>query len=202
MIKVWDPLLRAFHWSLVASFAIAWLSAEEMADLHIWAGYAVTALIAFRLAWGFVGPHYARFAQFVVSPGAVIDYLRATLRGDAPRYVGHNPAGAAMVVVLLLALSVTIWSGWMMTGPQQGANDGGPVISLEGDDEEEGGIQGAEYAGPEWVEELHEGAANLTLILVVLHVGGVVFSSFKTHENLPRSMVTGFKREPEPGDVA
>ena len=202
MIKVWDPLVRVFHWTLVASFGIAWLSAEEMADLHIWAGYAAAALIAFRLAWGFVGPHYARFAQFVVRPGAVIDYLRATLRGDAPRYVGHNPAGAVMVVVLLLALSVTAWSGWMMMGSQQGTGASGQAISLEEADDAEGGLQGAEYAGPEWVGELHEGAANLTLMLVLLHVGGVVFSSFKTHENLPRSMVTGFKREPEPGDVA
>ena len=66
-VKVWDPLLRLFHWGLVASFALAWMTAENRAGLHEWAGYAAAALIGFRLVWGLIGPHYARFTQFVTS---------------------------------------------------------------------------------------------------------------------------------------
>ena len=102
-VKVWDPVVRLFHWSLVASFAVAWLTADEWDDLHEWAGYAAAALIGFRLIWGVVGPRYARFSQFMRSPGAVAAYLRATFVGREPRYLGHNPAGSLMILGLILA---------------------------------------------------------------------------------------------------
>jgi cytochrome b len=101
-IPVWDPLVRLFHWSLALSFAIAWFSANAWDDLHIWAGYASGALILARVAWGVFGTPYARFSQFVRSPRSVLAYLKAIARGGEQRYVGHNPAGGAMVVALIL----------------------------------------------------------------------------------------------------
>ncbi|MDZ4136020.1 MAG: cytochrome b/b6 domain-containing protein [Paracoccaceae bacterium] len=201
MVRVWDPAVRLFHWALVASFAVAWLTADEIKDLHIWAGYAVAALIAFRLIWGLIGPRYARFSQFVTGPGAMIAYFGRVLRGTEPRYLGHNPAGAAMVVAMLIALSVTSWTGWMMTGtaPQAMQTTGVATQSYAGDDDD-----GDDEArgGSEVFEGLHEGAANLMLLFVLLHVGGVILASRKTRENLAKSMITGTKRSPEPGDIA
>lgn len=107
MIRVWDLLVRVLHWGLVAAFALAWLTAEENEGLHELAGYAVLALIAVRVVWGFVGSRYARFRQFVRGPGTFVDYLREAIRGREPRYIGHNPAGAVMIVALLLTMSAT-----------------------------------------------------------------------------------------------
>jgi len=173
-VRVWDPLVRVFHWSLVASFALAWISADEWDDLHIWAGYAAAALIAFRLVWGLVGSRYARFSQFVRAPGAVAAYLKDLLTGREARYLGHNPAGGAMILLLIFSLTALCLTGWMYT--------------LDA------------FWGEEWVEEIHEALANLLLVLVGLHLAGVALASLKHHENLVRAMVTGRKRAPARGD--
>jgi len=175
-VKVWDPLVRLFHWSLVATFAIAWISADAWDALHIWAGYAAAALIGFRLIWGLAGPRYARFSQFVRSPGVVAAYLKDLLAGREARYLGHNPAGGAMILLLIVSLTALCLTGWMHT--------------LDA------------FWGEGWVEELHEVLANLLLVLVGLHVAGVALASLKHHENLARAMVTGRKRVPAPDDEA
>ncbi|MBE0529568.1 MAG: cytochrome b/b6 domain-containing protein [Rhodospirillales bacterium] len=175
-VKVWDPVIRLFHWSLAVSFAVAWLTADEWDNLHEWAGYAVAALIGFRLVWGLIGPRYARFSQFVRSPGDVAAYVGATLKGKEPRYLGHNPAGSLMILGLILAIAGTAATGWMST--------------LDA------------FWGAEWVEETHEALANLMLFMVVAHVAGVIFASMRHKENLVRSMISGHKRAPESTDVA
>jgi cytochrome b len=174
-VKVWDPLVRVFHWSLVASFAVALVTADEWEGLHEWAGYAAAALIGFRIVWGLVGPKYARFSQFVRSPGAVADYLRSLVSGRERRYLGHNPAGGVMIVALILATTATALTGWMTTLPA--------------------------YHGAEWVEEGHEVMANLMLVMVLLHVAGVVLAGLRHRENLVRAMIVGRKRAPEAADV-
>lgn len=98
--KVWDPLVRLVHWSMVASVAVAWLVIDR--DIHDAAGYALLALVATRIAWGFVGPEHARFSDFVRRPASVLLYVKQMLRGREPRYVGHNPLGGWMVVILLV----------------------------------------------------------------------------------------------------
>ena len=97
-VRVWDPLLRLFHWSLVAAFATAFLG-EEGERLHEVAGYVVLGLIAFRLVWGLIGPGHARFTDFVPSPARLWVYLRGLVRGRPERYLGHNPAGAVMILL-------------------------------------------------------------------------------------------------------
>jgi cytochrome b len=162
-ISVWDPLVRVFHWSLVAFFATAYLSAEEAESLHPYAGYAVGLLILFRLVWGVMGTRHALFRDFVRAPGEVIRYLRELVQGRARHYIGHNPAGGIMIVLLLASLSGTVITG---------------LVMLETD-----------------VEELHEFFANLTVLLVVFHLLGVVVSSCLHHENLVKAMITGKKEE-------
>ena len=169
-VRVWDLAVRIFHWSLVTSFAVAWL-AEEGESLHEIAGYAVLGLVAFRLLWGFVGTVHARFADFVPSPSVLIGYLRAMLAGRARRHIGHNPAGGAMIVVLLVMLALASGSGWLMTTDR--------------------------FWGENWLEDAHEILSELTLVLIALHVAGVLISSIAHRENLVVAMITGRKRPDE-----
>ena len=168
-IRVWDPAVRLFHWSLVAAFITAYLSGGEIRWLHENVGYIAAGLIAFRVIWGFVGTTHARFADFVRKPGSVLDYLQDIRHGHPRRYLGHNPAGGAMVLALMLAVSLIALSGFLMTTDR--------------------------FWGVEWVEDVHELIVNATLILVFLHIAGVVLASRQHHENLVLSMLTGRKRQ-------
>lgn len=167
-VKVWDPFVRVFHWSLAALFLAAYATGDEIERVHIAAGYAIAGLVAARIAWGFIGPRHARFASFVRPPREVIAYLRDVTLLRAPRFIGHNPAGAAMVVALIAMLTGTCITGYMMTTDA--------------------------FWGSEWVEEAHEAMANLTLGLVVVHVLGVLVASFEHRENLVTAMISGRKR--------
>ena len=204
-VRVWDPLVRVFHWGLVAAFATAWLTADELQPVHEFAGYTVAGLVAFRLVWGLIGSRYARFAQFLKGPGETLGYLGDMTRGRERRYLGHNPAGAVMIVALLVTLSGTAFTGWLMEDearlamlPSMPAIVA-PAWADDDGDEREYGAPG-EVEGP--LKEVHETLANLMLLLAALHVGGVVLASFRHHENLARAMVTGDKRGPGPGDIA
>jgi cytochrome b len=174
-VKVWDPVVRLFHWGLVASLALAWLTAEDVKSLHLLAGYAAASLIAVRLVWGLIGTRYVRFTQFVKAPMTVVTYLRDVLSGREARYLGHNPAGGIMILALLFCLSGLCLTGWLYTTDA--------------------------YWGDEWVEGVHEALANLMLGLVGLHVAGVVLASLRHGENLARAMISGRKRAPAISDI-
>ena len=182
MVRVWDPLVRLFHWSLAASFTTAFLTEDDLLALHVWAGYGVLGLICVRLLWGFVGPRHARWSDFVKEPGEIITYLKDTIRFRAARHLGHNPAGGAMVVALMVSLTATCLTGFAVYGAQELSGPMAPLLS----------------SLPEnWahaLEDVHEILANLTLLLVFLHLAGVALASLQHHENLVRAMLTGFKR--------
>ena len=166
-IRVWDPFVRVFHWSLATLFLAAYVTGDDAGQVHIVAGYAIAGLIALRIIWGFVGPRYARFSNFVRSPRTVLAYLRDMALLRASRYLGHNPAGGVMIFGLLVMLVGTGITGYMMTTNA--------------------------LWGAKWVEEIHETFANLTVGLIVFHVLGVLLSSFAHGENLVKSMITGWK---------
>ena len=181
-VKVWDPLVRIFHWSLALFFILAFVTEDEWMSLHSQAGYAISLLIGFRLLWGVIGTPAARFSKFVRSPATVLSHLGQMLRGTPPHYLGHNPLASVMVLALLLGLALTSFSGMV-------------VFAAEG----QGPLTDTLFARwrADWVEELHELLANFTLLLVFLHVAGVVVSSFLEGENLVRAMITGRKRKRE-----
>ena len=208
-VQVWDSYVRFFHWSLAACFAVAYLTGEDAdggSGLHIWAGYAICALLVTRVIWGFIGSGHARFSDFAYSPATIIGYLKDMLAGRAKRYLGHSPAGAAMIFALLICLTGTVW-----TGLQVYAEEGkGPLASngivvtqaladehRGGDERHEGRAGRGEARGESATKELHETFANLTLGLVVLHLCGVAFSSLAHRENLVAAMLSGRKRADE-----
>ncbi|MBL0372103.1 cytochrome b/b6 domain-containing protein [Rhizobium sp. KVB221] len=167
-VKVWDPFVRIFHWSLVGLFSFSFLTGDEWKAAHIYSGYAIASLLAFRVLWGLVGSRHARFSDFIYHPVTVIRFLSDSLRMRARRYLGHNPAGGMMVLVLLAMISTIATTGYMMTTDA--------------------------YWGVEWVENVHKTAVYLTIGLIVLHIAGVVFACFEHRENLVRAMITGRKR--------
>jgi cytochrome b len=167
-ILVWDAPVRVFHWLLVLSFFGAFVTAESeyWRLVHVTLGYTVGGLVLFRLLWGLIGTRHARFASFVRGPAAVGRYIGTLLRGQPAHPVGHNPAGALAIVLLLLLSVVTVASGWLTY----------------------------EDLGGHWLEELHEGAANFMLLVVGVHVAGVAVSSWLHRENLVRAMLDGRKQ--------
>ena len=165
-VKVWDPFVRLFHWGTVAAVATAYLSSEHR-WLHEPFGYAIIVLTVLRVLWGFVGTRHARFSDFVAGPGAVRRYLASLAKGRAERHIGHNPAGGAMVVLLLILLMVAGVSGWMTETDR--------------------------WFGVAWVDHLHHISAHLLILVAGVHVLGVIVSSRLHGENLVRAMLTGRK---------
>ena len=180
-IKVWDPLVRFFHWALVSAFTIAYITEEDFLTIHSWAGYLILLLLCIRFVWGFVGTRYARFSDFSYSTTNIIQFLKDTLRFSAKRYLGHNPAGGAMVFLLMFSLLITTVSGVILLGAEEQA---GPVAHW---------FTQSESMWADILEEVHEFFANFTLFLVFVHVAGVLVESLIHKENLVSSMITGFK---------
>ena len=174
-VLVWDLFVRIFHWSIVAGYVITMFLSEEGHTLHRWTGYAILTLIVLRIIWGFIGTPHARFRDFFPTPKRLLTYFSQLKKGKEPRYIGHNPAGAAMMIALILCMSACCVTGWM-----QGLDA---------------------FWGEEWLQEIHEFFANSILALAGLHVLGAVIESFRHHENLVRSMITGYKRAAKDTDI-
>ncbi len=181
-MKVWDLPVRVFHWSLVAGFATAYLSAEfHKMTLHVWVGYGLIALLAFRLVWGFIGNPYARFKSFIFSPQETLAYVASLRSGHPKHYYGHNPAGALMVFALL-ALLLAIFSSGLVT--LAAIDFEGPLLFLANSVSDETAY---------FFRHAHDWLVNIALLLIPLHLLGVVSGSLQHKENLVRAMVTGMK---------
>src|SRR5450755_2233991 len=118
-VRVWDPLIRVVHWLLAAVVLIDWAT-DEPRWMHAWLGYLSGALIILRIVWGFAGPENARFVSFVCGPRAVFDYLAGLIRFSSKRYLGHSPAGGAMIVALLIMIAATVVTGMANLAADQG----------------------------------------------------------------------------------
>lgn len=181
-IKVWDPFVRIFHWALVLSFFIAYITEEDFLGIHTFAGYTVIALLALRLIWGFIGTRHARFSDFVYSPNTIKQFVKDTFSFKAKRYLGHNPAGGAMIILLMISLLMTTLTGIAIYGIEEQAGPLAGWYSLH------------DTFWGEAFEETHEFFANFTVLLVLIHVSGVIFESFVHKENLVKAMIDGHKR--------
>jgi cytochrome b len=171
-VRVWDRFVRIFHWSLVASFATAYFYTEHIDWVHKGAGYLALVLIAARCVWGFTSPSpHARFASFVPTPARLWNYLRLLVRGREPRHLGHNPAGAVMILSLLVAVVVIGVTGHLMTTDA--------------------------FWGDELVETLHVTTVDVTVFAVIVHVGANLYESIRHRENMFKAMFTGDKNAPD-----
>lgn len=181
-VRLWDPLLRGFHWLLAGFVVAAWCLGKFGPDkmtLHFWFGYVVTGLLLFRLVWGFVGPKPARFASFLRGPGAIMGYVRGMFLREPSHWPGHSPLGALSVIAMLAALAAQVSSG-LISDPDDYINIG-PLAS---------------YVSPAMRSQAvgwHETGANVILILVLLHVAVILFYRVWKREDLVGPMLTGDK---------
>lgn len=170
-IRVWDPLVRLIHWGLALTILLNGTFIDEESDLHEWIGYTAVGLIGIRLIWGLIGTRHARLSSFPPNPVAAIRYLISLSKGDKTVHLSHNPLGALMVYNIWVTVLFLGATGYMMSTIW--------------------------FFGVEWVEEVHEVAFNWLLASIMLHVGGVIFESWRTGVPMIRSMVDGRKRVPD-----
>ena len=166
-VQVWPAWVRLLHWVLGALVLASWLTHHGGGSWHEWLGYGAAVAVMVRVVAGGIADGHARFDAFVVRPRAVLAHARELLAGKAPRFVGHNPLGGYMVLLLLGATTIACATGWLYTTDR--------------------------YWGVEWVERLHSRASDALLLLVALHVCGVLFESARVRENLIAAMLHGRK---------
>jgi len=213
IVNVWDPLVRIGHWTLVVAFFTAYFTEDDFLTQHVWAGYIVAIVVLSRIVWGVIGTTHARFGDFIYTPKTIFAYLKGLVNGRPRHYRGHNPAGGAMVIALLLSLSATVYTGFALYAVEKNAgplasllaehNKSKPVatcISTAKADEHDNKQHLINEQSEEFWEGLHEFFANFTLLLVALHIGGVLLSSYVDKENLIKAMVTGHKEVPKDGE--
>ncbi len=163
---VWDRFVRTFHWSLVAGIVLNYWFIEDGSDPHEWLGYAVLALVALRLIWGFVGPQPARFSAFVHGPRRVIIGLRDFSK-EHRQHAGHTaPAGWMIVLLLTLVVGVGV-TGWLQ--------------ELDA------------FWGEDWPQDLHEWLSHTLLIAAGIHVSAVFLIQWRYRLPLLQSMLFGGK---------
>ncbi len=188
-VRVWDVPTRLFHWLLVALVAVSLYTGlvggfREM-EWHVKSGYAILALLLFRLVWGVIGSRHSRFVDFVHGPRTVLAYARDLL-GNAPAgTVGHNPLGGWSVTAMLFSLLVQAGTGLF-------SNDDilteGPLASL------------VSKGVSDRITEVHDANAVVLMVLIGVHLAAIAFYAVVKHENLVRAMITG--RKPAAADAA
>lgn len=164
-ITVWDRFVRVFHWSVAVAFLLDFWVLEEGDPPHEWVGYFLGVILVLRIVWGFIGPHNARFVSFFPTPQRIKNHLADLRAHQINRAEGHNPLGGAMVIALMLMLATVSMSGWMLTWDM--------------------------FWGSELMEEIHELSAELTMMLVVIHVAAIIIMGRITRIPLIRTMLTG-----------
>lgn len=170
VVPVWDPLVRLIHWSLALTILLNGFVSDPEGYLHETLGYIALALVLTRLAWGLVGPRPARLLSFPPSPGRALRHLRDLRAGDRRVHLTHNPLGALMVWNIWATVLIITATGIMM-GTRR-------------------------FFGTEWVEDVHEIMFNWLLVSVLLHIGGVIFDTWRSGVPLVRAMIDGKKRIP------
>ncbi|OLP58100.1 cytochrome B [Xaviernesmea oryzae] len=167
-VRVWDPVVRLFHWGVVAGCALNLFMLRPGKLPHRYVGYAIAGLLALRILWGFIGTRHARFADFVRGPRTVAVYLGDVAKRREARYRGHNPAASVVMLLLMTLLAGTALTGWMQT--------------LDA------------FWGEDWVSAVHETLANAIMVIAGFHIAAAIIESLRHRENLIWSMITGRKR--------
>jgi cytochrome b len=167
--------VRLLHWTLAASMLVSFATHENVGKVHEWAGYVALAAASVRVVLGFAASGYWRFGQFVRGAGATLAYARSVWQHKELRYLGHNPLGGWMVLVMLADAIGAGVTGWLSTTDR--------------------------FWGIAWVADLHGALGDLLPVLVALHIGGAIFTSWRHRENLVAAMLHGRKPAAGPEDV-
>ncbi|EGR2589576.1 cytochrome b [Vibrio cholerae] len=163
----WDLFVRVTHWLVAALFLANFFAIEEGSDLHEWVGYVVMGAIILRLGWGVITHSPARLTAFTPSIPKAIEHIKEVVRTKQDNHTGHNPAGAIMIWAMWFLLLATGLSGWMSEWDL--------------------------FWGEDWIKEVHETLANLTIAAVAVHVSAVIIMSKFTGHPYVHGMLSGHK---------
>lgn len=169
-LRLWDPLVRFCHWSLVIVFVGDYFLNEEGEGWHRWLGYYAVTVVLVRGVWGFIGPPAARWSDFWPTPKRLVCHIRALVCGADYHRMGHSPLGALVMVLMLLLMTGLGISGFLMEEVDY-------------------------FWGEDLPRDLHEWMANTLFALVCVHIAAAVVESLRLRENLPWSMITGERRK-------
>lgn len=168
--KLWDPLVRIFHWSIAAIFIANYFVNEAGEDWHQWLGYAAVAWLVIRFFWGFFGKGAARWADFFPTRARLTQHFSALINGKPYHRLGHSPLGGLVMIMMMLCILSLGITGYMMKEVDY-------------------------FWGEDWLQDLHEQIANGLLVLVLIHLAAALFESYRLKENLPLSMITGRRKK-------
>ena len=195
-VRIWDPLVRIGHWALVLLVGLAFFTAEEWPQTHEAIGYTVGAIVVLRIFWGLAGPRHARFSDFIYRPSTVFSYFRDLLAFRGARYLGHSPAGGAMVVALLLTVAAIVGTG-IVADEQADISATRAVVSASQSPATAVAESHQNREQESLAGEIHGALTDFLFFLVALHLAGVLFASYAHHENLIWAMITGRKQAKE-----
>ncbi len=195
---LWDRIVRFSHWGIATVILVNEVVTKGGSPAHVWFGWGGLVLLALRMAWGVIGNPEARFSAFPPNPSAAVAHIKQLFAGKPRSYASHNPAGAMMAYALWACIAVMVATGLTMSGPNPFAVAERQAIVETGDwsqlakttDSGEGGEE--EASG--WVKDVHEIVANLILLLVALHIGGVIVESVMMRHNLVPAMLMGRRK--------
>lgn len=170
--KLWDPLIRLFHWSIAAIVVANYFFNEEGDDWHQWLGYVAIAWLTVRFFWGFFGSGAARWSDFFPTRANLTAHVTALVKGEPYHRMGHSPLGGLVIILMMLCILSLGITGLMMEEIDY-------------------------FWGEDWVEDLHALIANVLIALVSIHLFAALFESYRLKENLPLSMITGKRRKIE-----
>lgn len=199
-IRVWDPWVRIFHWSLAVSvifmLVTGWFGLESsqlFRCFHNDVGQIIAALVLFRILWGLFGSSNARLIVLFQNPVAALQHVRDLLfKRTAPQQRGHNAAGSLAVLAMLALLGFQAASGYLISDTDNGDVTGPLFYSYSVESELPSFVSGLTRGElSEQLLELHYLNADLLTILAVVHVMMVVLYLLLAKQNLVRPMVTG-----------
>ena len=175
-VKVWDLPIRLFHWGLVVSIAVSFISMElQNMEVHVISGACVLGLLIFRLLWGLWGASTAQFHRFIPSPVTLINYFRKP-KSDSSLKIGHSPLAAVSVVAMLVAIGLQAITGLVA---DDDVYTTGPLIDY------------VESEFSEWATGLHATNSDIVLALIALHIVAIMFYKFVKKQSLVKPMITG-----------
>jgi cytochrome b len=165
-VVVWDPFVRAFHWSLAVAFLLNRFVTDDSDAVHEWLGYAAVGLVVMRVAWGLVARGAARWSDFWPTPRRIAEHLRELSQGRPHRRLGHSPLGALVMIGMMLGIVALGVTGFAMEEIDY-------------------------FWGDERLHQIHDGISDVVTALAAIHVLAAIVQSLWLRENLPLSMITG-----------
>lgn len=182
-VKIWDPVIRLWHWALAIAVVLGWSFGKFMSfstiQWHFYCGYTILGLLIFRYFWGFVGPAPVRYRAFIPNTAQTFAYLKKVGNREPSGSSGHNPLGVLSVIAMILLLTAQVSSGLFIVSDDY--FESAPLAYVVSD------------AASNRLTWWHHLLSKFILAVVGLHVAAIFYYWIWKKENLIKPMITGWK---------